>query len=325
MQNQGSLNGISTPFTPENTTNNRLNFRNRLDQNLGFNNLMINNYHHVNSGNKNFNNNSYNYPFSAEGFSYTTSFHNNGVSPLESPLHPKKPSRNENTDDLFDLGNVGRYSTMTYNDRIKGINSPLFPSKLKLEFRDSEIETRNTLERVEKDVFKLIDNDESNNYSPGGDKKAPKGAFSYKEEKKNEDGKKMLVRSMQENNTKKELIEVEEEENQLEDGENNQEYPELSDTILEQIFLSDARNSLYPQIDRKSTESINMFRDSLGFSKKKEVNRNSLDNQKGHSKDNRYSIGGVFNTNTELEKYLENEFRASGGDKLGNCFEDEGG
>lgn len=230
-------------------------------------------------------------------------------------MHP--PKNHRKNDNLFDLSNVGRRSTRTYKERFQTMNSPLLPSKLKFE-KDAEIETMNTIEKVEKDLFKIIDDDESNNYSPP--KNNGKAAFSYKESKR-EKHVTSLVKSMQEN--KQEIKEEEYKEISIE--EEIEEFPDLNDVNLEQIFLSDARNSLYPQIDRKSIENTNMLRDSLGLGKKLGPNRVSLNELEGihfPGKSDRYSFGDALSSQRAMERFLEGELRSSLGNKRKGNFDD---
>lgn len=305
-QTNKNLKNSSNPFTPNTSGQQRLNFRNRLNANLGYNNLLL----------SNFSQNSYNYPFSAGAYSYTSSFHNNGQSPLESPLHPKKPQKDTS---FFD---IGRHSMMNYKDRMRHLNSPLFPPKLETEYSGTDDTQSNTMNTIEKDVFKLIDGDESNNYSP------PRGAqqaLSHNGSEGKALGLSSLVKSMNEKESKlttaaKSDITEENEQKQaaLLGIEENFDNEELSDSILERIFLSDVRHSLYPKIDRGSIESSKLLRDSIGFNKKEHGNRNSLNSEykKTPNPALRHSFGETFGNQESMEKYLECEFRNSFGNYL---------
>lgn len=309
-QGNKNLKNSSNPFTP-NTTGQRLNFRNRLNQNLEFNNLLL----------SNFSQNSYNYPFSAGAYSYTSSFHNNGQSPLESPLHPKKPHEEA------DIFNLSRHSMMNFKDRLNHLNSPLLPPKLEAKYNNTDDTQTDTMNTIEKDVFKLIDEDESNNYSPP---RANQQALSHKGSERRVLGLDNLVKSMNDrqsrfkttaksDNTDDQLTdERDDKETGLRNLEENLKDEELSDSILERIFLSDARNSLYPKIDRNSIESSKLLRDSIGFNKKEHGNRNSLksDHRKASNISLRHSFGETYGNQKSMEKYLECEFRSSFGNYL---------
>jgi len=250
-------------------------------------------------------------PFSAEGYSYTSSFNNGCPSPLESPLNLQKARRGQYGLSLMDFDQNDRISMnnarYSYRPQFSGVGSELekemySPTK----FETAEEEDGKT--RLEREVLDLVDNDESNNYSPknNGSQICTKV---FSSENKTYSKSQKGSKSFQHGDLKQLNDNLEEEKADHVPEMLLREATDLTDdATLEEIFMSDL--SLYKTSDQRKSKG-NSLRESTGeisgggrfslnpkeknngdrYSMGHRILRDSVDNRLSAGIGNRHSLG----------------------------------